>query len=318
MKKTFTLTICLITLLIHAKAQAPVNTGFESWTNFTVYEDPDNWGTLNFASIFVQGVPPTAEKSLDSHSDSFAVKLTTLPANADLSPFGFDTDTVPGLMVYGNVGSDLVGTAYNQRPTSVQFWYKYTPSNGDSAGFLVQLTKWNEDQQEQILVGQGAVSMKDTVEVYTLNDVVVMYEDTITPDSLFIVMFSSFDAIHLLGSTLITISGQPGSTLLVDDIKLMGVVEPVGIENQAANAVNFSVYPNPASSALNINCNSYNFSNSALTFDITDLTGRLVQSVSFNSGQASADVSGLATGMYIYRVKDKSGVIKTGRFSVTR
>lgn len=318
MKKTFTLTICLITLLIHAKAQAPVNTGFESWTNFTVYEDPDNWGTLNFASIFVQGVPPTAEKSLDSHSDSFAVKLTTLPANADLSPFGFDTDTVPGLMVYGNIGADLVGTAYNQRPTSVQFWYKYTPSNGDSAGFLVQLTKWNEDQQEQILVGQGAVSMKDTVEVYTLNDVVVMYEDTITPDSLFIVMFSSFDAIHLLGSTLNTISGQPGSTLLVDDIKLMGVVEPVGIENQAANAVNFSVYPNPASSALNINCNGYNFSNGALTFDITDLTGRLAQSVSFNSGQASADVSGLATGMYIYRVKDKSGVIKTGRFSVTR
>jgi hypothetical protein len=320
MKKIFTLSICLLPLLFQTKAQAPVNLGFENWTDFTVYQDPDNWGTLNFASVFVQGLPATAEKSTDSYADSFAVKLTTLPANADLSGFGFDHDTVPGLMVYGSIGGGTAGTAYTERPTSIQFHYKYTPVDDDSAGFLVQLTKWDAINQEQILVGQGAVSMKTLVTTYTLNDVVVIYEDTITPDSLFIVMFSSFDAVHLLGSNLNTALPRPGSTLLVDNIKILGVdtTTPNGVIDYTAATIDFTVYPNPVSSTLNIKCNNYDFAHGALTMDMIDMTGRLVQSVSFNTMQTSTDVSNLSTGMYIYRLKDKTGIVKTGKFNVAR
>ncbi|UPT67373.1 MAG: T9SS type A sorting domain-containing protein [Sphingobacteriales bacterium JAD_PAG50586_3] len=318
MKKTFTLTICLLSLWGLAKAQAPVNLGFETWTDVVAYEDPDNWGTLNFASLFVQGVPTTAEKTTDSHSDSFAVKLVTKPADADLNSFGLDTDTVPGLMIYGSISSETAGTAYTQRPTGLQFWYKYTPVNGDSAGFLVQLTKWDNIQQEQILVGQGAISMKDVVTTYTLGDVPIVYEEAIEPDSLFIILFSSFDALHLLGSNLTTISGQPGSTLIVDDIAILGVDTPNAIKDNAAAAFDFTVYPNPASTTLNFKCNNYTFAQGALTFDVIDLTGRVVQSVSFNNTQTTTDVSTLAAGMYIYRLTDKTGILKTGKFNVAR
>lgn len=321
MKKLFTLSILFIALFSQLHAQAPpLNLGFEDWVDNVVYQDPQYWGTLNFGSVFVQGFPVTAEKSTDSHTDSFAVKLTTQAASADLSGFGFNHDTVPGLMVYGNIGSGETGLGYTQRPTAVQFWYKYSPVDDDSAGFLVQLTKWNPQTQQQHLVGQGAVSMKTTVTTYTLKNVDILYTDTVTPDSMFIVMFSSFEAVSLLGSNLTTTLAKPGSTLLIDDIKLLGVdtTTPTGVIDQTASAIDFKIYPNPASANLTIKCTGYDFSHGALTLDMIDMTGRLVQSVSFNTTQAATDVSNLATGMYIYRVKDAKGLIKTGKFNVAR
>ena len=318
MKKLFTTSIALLTIFNLALAQAPTNLGFETWVDFVTYEDPTNWGTLNFGSAFVQGFPVTATKSTDAHTDSFAIKLTTQAASADLSGFGFNHDTVPGLMVYGNIGGNETGFSYTQRPTSVQFWYKYTPAYDDSAGFLVQLTKWNPITQQQFLVGRGAVSMKDTVTTYTLNDAVIQYTDTVTPDSMFIIMFSSFEAVSLLGSNLNTTLAKPGSTLLVDDIKLMGVTEPTAIYTPLASAINFSLYPNPATSTLNIKCSGYDFTHGALTLDIIDMTGRLVQSVAFNTMQSAIDVSNLSAGMYTYRLKDARGAVKAGKFNIAR
>jgi hypothetical protein len=85
-----------------------------------------------------------------------------------------------------------------------------------------------------------------------------------------------------------------------------------------ASKIDFNLYPNPVSASVNIRCNGYDFSHGALTLDIIDMTGRLVHSVSFNTIQASTDVSALATGMYIYRLKDAKGIVKTGKINVAR
>ncbi|MFM7812979.1 MAG: hypothetical protein ACKO66_00520, partial [Flavobacteriales bacterium] len=56
MKKIST-TAVLLLLAVLSNAQAIPNGGFEAWTNNIVYEDPNEWTTLNFFSAF--GLPVT-------------------------------------------------------------------------------------------------------------------------------------------------------------------------------------------------------------------------------------------------------------------
>jgi hypothetical protein len=48
------------------------------------------------------------------------------------------------------------------------------------------------------------------------------------------------------------------------------------------------------------------------------MTGRRVQSFTVNQMMTKADVSGLASGMYIYAVKNGNNVLRTGKFTVAK
>lgn len=314
MKKVLLTLVAVATATGFAFAQVPANAGFENWTNSGTYEDPDNWGTLNFASAFVPGFPITAEKSTDAHAGSYAVKLTTTASNTDLSSFGFPYDTVPGMLLLGNLSVGALGTPYSNRPTAMNFWYKYTSVGGDSAGVLVSLTRWDTNTSSQVVVGQGLASINATVGTYTLGDLTINYVDNADPDTVSIIAFSSYNALAVLGNQIPTVAPQPGSALFLDDFSLL----TTSVNENTTNKFDFKMYPNPVRDELSILCTGHQFANSPVSVEFYDMTGRRVQSINVTQMMSKADVSGLASGMYIYAVKTGNNVLRTGKFTVAK
>ncbi len=314
MKKVIITLIASVTAVGFAMAQNPANAGFENWTSSGTFEDPDNWGTLNFASAFVMGFPITAEKTTDVHGGTYALKLTTQPSTEDLSSFGFPYDTVPGMLLSGNLGTSNFGFPFTQRPSAVNFWYKYTSVDGDSAGFLFNLTRWDSGTNTQVTVGQGLASINATVGTYTLGDLTINYLDNGNPDTVTIIAFSSFNALSLLGNQIPTHPPIPGSTLFLDDISVL----TTAVDENEAGKFDFKMFPNPVSNELSIICNGHQFVNNPVSVEFYDMTGRRVQSFNVTQMISKADVSGLASGMYIYSVKNGNTVMRTGKFTVAK
>ena len=77
-----------------------------------------------------------------------------------------------------------------------------------------------------------------------------------------------------------------------------------GIEKEINTARVISVYPNPASSLVNIKCTVSE--NAKIT--IMDLQGKIKMEMPLNAGTASINIASLASGIYILSVQDKDGV----------
>lgn len=87
-----------------------------------------------------------------------------------------------------------------------------------------------------------------------------------------------------------------------------------GIDN--VDAPELTVYPNPASSLLNINCNQ---NLAGYSLKVYDVMGRVVISQTLAGNDNAISVALLATGTYIYRIVDKeSGVISQNKFNVIK
>ena len=87
-----------------------------------------------------------------------------------------------------------------------------------------------------------------------------------------------------------------------------------GINNVAA--ANLSVYPNPASTLLNITCNQ---TLADFNFEAYDIVGRLVISQVLTGTIITINVANLANGTYIYRITDKeNGVVTQNKFNVIK
>lgn len=79
----------------------------------------------------------------------------------------------------------------------------------------------------------------------------------------------------------------------------------------AANSV--KVYPNPVSDVLNFNIDY----NKSASVNITDITGRSVETVNFELNNARVDVRNFNKGIYFYQITNSNGeVIKGGKFTV--
>ena len=314
MKKVIITLIAAVASVGSTFAQVPVNGNFEAWTSSGTYEDPDNWGTLNFASAFVQGFPITAEKSTDAHGGQYACKLTTNASPTDISTFGFPYDTVPGIWLIGNLGTGSIGTAFSQRPTAVNFYYKYAPVGGDSAGVLISLTRFDSNTNSQVIVGQGLASINAAEGTYTLGTLGINYVDNSTPDTLSIIAFSSYNALAVLGNQIPTHPPMPGSALFLDDFTIL----TTGLNDNEAGKFDFKMYPNPVSDELSILCTGHQFATNPLTVEFYDMTGRRVQSFNVTQMMQKADVGTLASGMYIYAVKNGNTVMRSGKFTVAK
>lgn len=82
------------------------NPGFEEWAPTSIYEDPDNWMTVNFLLVDVFNMAPGVNK-VPGHSGNHAAKITT----TDTSQYKF-----PGTLFYEN--------PFSARPDSLGFYYK--------------------------------------------------------------------------------------------------------------------------------------------------------------------------------------------------
>jgi hypothetical protein len=90
-------------------------------------------------------------------------------------------------------------------------------------------------------------------------------------------------------------------------VMIEAAYNPTGIEETLLTGDNkFTVYPNPSGNSLAIKSNS--LVAEKVTIDLFDLTGKQIQSVyngtlSFTQSTSMADISNLATGMYIVRIQ---------------
>ena len=88
----------------------------------------------------------------------------------------------------------------------------------------------------------------------------------------------------------------------------------VGISN--ISAASLSVYPNPATSLLNINSNE---NLAGFNLQMFDVVGRLVVNQTLEGTNNTIKVATLSNGTYIYRITDKeNGVIAQSKFNVIK
>ncbi len=99
------------------------------------------------------------------------------------------------------------------------------------------------------------------------------------------------------------------TTALVD----FNYLTTTGIEANTANLVDLLVYPNPA----NTNITLSTASDKATSVDVTDLTGRKINTYTFTNGTCNFKTCCMAPGVYFYNIKAESGEkLSTGKFVV--
>lgn len=87
-------------------------------------------------------------------------------------------------------------------------------------------------------------------------------------------------------------------------------VVPTGI-TEAANAAQFTLYPNPTTGNLTVQ------SSEILSgFSVLNIVGQTVFAATANTGATQIDLSNQPKGMYFYRATGKNGLVKTGKINV--
>ena len=284
---------------------------FESWTG----TEPSGWISAN-ELMLLPGNPQSAfqdTNAVNVHGGKKALKLVSVTMTSAVAglpnPIGL---AAPGRLVSF---APKFGMPFTGRPATVDFWYKYTPTAGDSAEFLIFL----RNSVTHDTLGFGHWTHGAAVTGYTLQTVPITYNpaySTELPDS----MALTFSASKLFNAnyTMCLTCGKAGSILWVDDITFNGWN---GI-NEHPSSEGMSLYPNPASDHITISADV----NDAFAIRAFDVTGKLVATAplalsnsAINRKSGVLNTSDLSAGMYSYSVLDKNGVaLRAGKFSVVK
>lgn len=304
MKTKITLLVAFLAAFFMGFAQQPPNGGFE---NFSDPYTPTGWigiEDLSQNAIGLQNSIFTFQDSTTFTEGAASLKLVT-----DTIPFYYQlVGILPGLASLGTGSLDnqfnptFVGIPFTYRPDSIIFDYKYTTPGGDTAAVNLKLTK----QDTVIIFGRGVYLLPDSNWVHMSISLTALYNTSDTPESLLLQFVSSNP------------NANPviGSTLHVDGVRFGYINQPVqaGI-NELASA-RFSVYPNPASSLLNITSTVNLESCSVQMFD---LLGRIVLTQPLTNANNVIDIAKLAGGTYIYRITDKdNSLVSQNKFTVVK
>ncbi|MCZ2248798.1 MAG: T9SS type A sorting domain-containing protein [Bacteroidia bacterium] len=291
-------------LLIAIQTQAQfVDFNFNSnWSGAN--GNPMGWAS---AKLVVPNI--VVKDSVIAHYGSSA-KITT----SDVSSIaGFTNGLVPphsGLLLTGSIGFSnppvSLGYPFTQRTDSLGFFARYEPSGVDTGFAQVILYKRQAVAPfKRDTIAFGYTKIEPTGPNFILKYVEVEYDpnfpSSTIPDSALIIFSSSM------------ISGaQLGSTLWVDDIQ-WGTINTGQIELSNNNTEIF-VSPNPANDYLFIDLGKYT---SAVRLDITDISGKLIESININNRQKYISVAHLANGLYLYQVQDiNNGKLAKGKLVV--
>ena len=281
--KKFIVLLALTPLFYVAKGQDTItNPGFERWTNFGSYEDPDTWKTLNPLTSVVGAVVAYKATGADAHSGSNAIKLVTKTVLGNPTPSLVTTGTV-------NVQQQSVdgGAPISARPLFFTGWYKYAPQNGDTASFSITLTKWNGTSRD--VVGEGGLYVNTAAASYTSFSIPISYALPDVPDTVQIIMVSSSNA-----------APQLNSILFIDDVDFDF---STGIMDSKVEGLN--LYPNPANGVATLQFNLEGTQGIDIT--ILNAMGQNVKSIysgKSNGGlnQVQFSTQGLPTGIYSVRL----------------
>ncbi len=296
MKKTIlSIYFVLFFILNSAVSQIP-NSGFENWTNMGSYYNPDGWGTMN--NTTASGSVYTATKGTPGSPGTAYLKLTSQLVGGSV---------VNGIAVSGKLDSiskqPVSGFAYNQQPQKFTGKWQHMIYGTSQGSISVKLTRWNtsNNSRETIATANQTLSgMAMSWANFTINFV---YQSGNIPDTCIIVLKAS------------GLSPTADDYLWVDNLAFTGTVTGIDVQKKCLN--NMEVYPNPCSQNINVNVNL--IYSGQTTFEILDLTGKIILSKTTTLPQGESiqtiDISNLSKGFYIVRFTTESG-IETGKISI--
>ncbi|OFX18535.1 MAG: hypothetical protein A2033_02415 [Bacteroidetes bacterium GWA2_31_9] len=125
-------------------------------------------------------------------------------------------------------------------------------------------------------------------------------------------------------------AGGAACDFVLDGLSLNGLICPYVLPNFISSYFDFStsvespklrdskfeVYPNPASNVLQITSEELQIKNCKLK--MYDLFGREVLETSITGQNQTIDISQVQQGVYVYKIEDNKGVVKSGKLVVMR
>jgi hypothetical protein len=285
-----------------AMAQTQIQEGgFNNWTpsSLNTYYEPSGgwWTSLNTLSSL--GAPVTVSRTTDVHSGTYAAKMETKQWGSFL---------IAGLMASGNFIMSspyiMLGKPFTEKPSKFKGWFKYLPVNGDSAGVVALLTRFNSLTGIQDTIAMANQMFKNNVSVYTEFNLDFNYKITgMNPDTIIMVLTSSADGGNF--------NGQVGSTLLIDDLLLE---YPSGLQDVVMPEFVLNAFPSPASNELSLEFNTSN--PEKLICYVYTFDGRLMRSFSPLGKYQKIDVSTWQQGNYIVQAWLDNSLISSAKFIV--
>jgi len=278
MKKITLLLLFSFFILKNLQAQNPLpNASFENWSSFGIYEDPDNWSTLNSSTAVVGVLTCLKATGADIHSGTNAIKLITKSVLAQNANGIATTGTI-------NTTAQTItgGIAYTGRPDSIAGWYKYTSVGGDN-GFVAFVLL---DASNDTIGFANFTTPAATVSNYNYFSAAVNYFTSGTPTLSRCLLSSS------AGFTAVI-----NSTLFIDDLQL--ITNSTGVKEDlptAENTLNYSA----SSGTISLHSPSGNIRK----IDILDISGKYLTGYEVFSEKAQFNLPQLAPGIYLVMLYD--------------
>ena len=200
--KTFLLLFIMLICSYQLSAQDIPNADFEQWDTYTGYVDPADWDTPNLLTYVAPFYVLTTTQSTDSYSGTYAVRMESQTILSFV---------VPGLLTLGQLSFDMInqtseisgGIPFNQRPSFLRGYYKYTPATGDNALAAVFLTSYDTESCIRDTVAQGGLLLPDTIDIYSQFEVILEYYSVLTPDTMNIIIMPTAGLNTVLGSVML-------------------------------------------------------------------------------------------------------------------
>lgn len=290
MTKSILLSIALMFVITISKAQTTIpNSGFETWTAMTGYNNPNSWACLNDMTSTMSAY--TCMKGTPGVVGSSFLKLVS----KTITGIG----VVPGIAVCGKIDQTTMqatgGFAFTQRPGRLTGSWQHM-IYGSSQGYVdIQLTRWDMGMQKRVTVASAHNVLSGMAMSWATFAIPLTYTDSGTPDSCIITLAAS-------GST-----PTANDYLYVDNLAFAGNATGIS-ENQLG--VNVSLYPNPSSENLFIDLSSLN--DKDVSLEIFDIQGKQIKSTNNITvlSITSLDISDLARGNYVLNLITSEGTIR--------
>lgn len=271
-----------LTLSIGLKAQIP-NMSFETWTvNFGA--QPVGWFGMT-----------VNQQTTGAQQGTSYVRIVT---TSTTSPSSYDGVLYATAVV---TGSTIVsGVPYTQRPTSLNGFYK---TSGLGVGDTVSVFSMLLETGNAVAFGTTFYETNN-ISTWTSFSVPYSYFSVLNPDTLHIIA-SSNEQMFGGGPNAI------GSTLDLDNLSLMLTTQ---VDVMSVGTA-FMVYPNPASSELNV----ISKDETATMIAVIDVTGKVIDEINIENEKTRIDLDKYASGIYSYSIlnKDRSILLKS-KFSVSK
>ncbi len=252
-------------------AQIP-NGGFENWTSFGSYEEPNGWVTTNvltsnFGQIGCEHGTPGAVGS--SYAKVKTVNLTGI-------------GIVPGIIFTGDANSGIDGFPYTSTPGALNGQYNYNLATNDGGIITVVLSKWNASLMARDIVGFGSLSIVGNQSTWTNFSIPITYQSAEVPDTANITILSSSEV------------PTAGNYVSVDALSFGA---PVSIAENSGE-LTLRVYPSPARDVLVVENGT-----SMVSARVMDAKGRIVMEAGITGSRMDLNVADLTSGMYILQVR---------------